>query len=177
MSSPIQLVSGLGGAIGCDLRRIQNQLLFVEFNGKLSRLNLFRTATTVSSGTAILKGTWTFDLDTGTEGGVGPTFDIWWEQQTAVLRRMTPLNGAQIVNLGVIDFTSLTPDTLSSLPYSTTPIIGNNDATNKLVTGDVLFSGGTGGVGQYVCTIDGTRTERTFAHIAAPNLGLAEIIS
>jgi hypothetical protein len=138
MSSPIQLVSGLGGAIGCDFRRTQNQLLFVEFNGKLSRLNLYRTATTVSSGTAILKGTWTFDLDTGAEGGVGPTFDIWWEQVTAVLRRMTPLNSAQIVNLGVTDFTSITPDTLSSLSYSTTPIIGNNDATNKLVTGDVF---------------------------------------
>jgi hypothetical protein len=74
MSSAIQLVSGLGGAIGCDFRRIQNQLLFVEFNGKLSRLNLYRTATTVSSGTAILKGTFTFDLDTGAEGGLGPTF-------------------------------------------------------------------------------------------------------
>jgi len=70
MSLPIQLVSGLGGAIGCDFRRTQNQLLFVEFNGKLSRLNLYRTATTVSSGTAILKGTWTFDLDTGSEGAL-----------------------------------------------------------------------------------------------------------
>src|SRR6266487_3182212 len=76
-----------------------------------------QTAPTVSSGTAILKGTWTFDLDTGTEGGLGPAFDIWWEQQTAVLRRMTPLNSAHIVNLGVIDFTSVTPDTLSSVPY------------------------------------------------------------
>ena len=94
MSSQIQLINGLGGAVGCDLRRTQNQLLFVEFNGKLSRLNLYRTATTVSSGTAILKGTWTFDLDTGIEGGTGSTFDIWWEQQTAVLRRMTPLNSA-----------------------------------------------------------------------------------
>jgi hypothetical protein len=88
------------GAIGCDFRRIQNQLLFVEFNGKLSRLNLYRIATTVSSGTAILKGTFTFDLDNGTEGDLGPTFDIWWEQVTTVVRRMTPLNSAQIVNLG-----------------------------------------------------------------------------
>ena len=138
MSLPIQLVSGLGGAIGCDLRRAQNQLLFVEFNGKLSRLNLFRTATQVSAGNALLKGTWTFDLETGVEGGLGPTSDIWWEQQTAVLRRMTPWANAKIVNLGVVDFNSITPDTLSSLPYSSTPIIGNNDASNKLVTGDVF---------------------------------------
>jgi hypothetical protein len=138
MAKPIQLVSGLGGAIGCDLRRAQNQLLFVEFSGKLSRLNLYRTATTVGSNTSILKGTWTFDLDSGVEGGAAPNFDIWWEQQTAVLRQMVPQNGAMIANLGVVDFNSLTPDTLQSLPYSTTPITGNNDASNKLVTGDVF---------------------------------------
>jgi hypothetical protein len=50
VSFPIQLVSGLGGAIGCDLRRTQNHLLFVEYSGNLSRLNLYLTATTVSSG-------------------------------------------------------------------------------------------------------------------------------
>lgn len=138
MTTPIQLVSGLGGAIGSDLRRTFNQLIFVEYNGKLSRLNLYRTATIVSSGSGILKGTWTFDLDTGAEGGLGSTFDIWWEQQTAVQRRMTALNSAEIVNLGGVDFNALTPDTLASLTYGTTPIDGNSDATNRLVTGDVF---------------------------------------
>ena len=42
MPSPVQLVTGLGGAIGCDFRPAQNQLVFVEYNGKLSRLNLYR---------------------------------------------------------------------------------------------------------------------------------------
>src|SRR5215469_8596855 len=104
MSTPVQLVTGLGGAIGCDFRRAQNQLVFVEFNGKLSRLNLFRTGTVVSSGTAVLKGTFTFDLDTGVEGGLGPNFDIWWEQKTAVVRSMTPVNTAKLVNLGTVDY-------------------------------------------------------------------------
>jgi hypothetical protein len=108
MATMQQLVAGLGGAIGCDFRRAQNQLVFVEYNGKLSRLNLFRTATVISSGTTPLKGTYTFDLDTGTEGGVGPQFDVWWEQQTALLRRMDPINGAQLINLGVVDFNSIT---------------------------------------------------------------------
>jgi len=138
MTSPVTLVSGLGGAIGCDFRRAQNQLVFVEYNGKLSRLNLYRTGSVVSSGSAVLKGTWTFDLDTGSEGGLGPNFDIWWEQKTSVLRDMVPINGAQIVNLGSTNFAAITPDTLSSLTYSTTPIDGNNDASNKLVTGDVF---------------------------------------
>jgi hypothetical protein len=138
MTSMQQLVSGLGGAIGCDYRRTQNQLVFVEYNGNLSRLNLFRTATVISSGTTVLKGTWTFDFDTGTEGGLARQFDVWWEQQTALLRRMNPINNAQIFNLGVVDFNSITPDTLASAAYSTTPIDGNNDATNRLVPGDVF---------------------------------------
>jgi hypothetical protein len=142
MPTQTQLVSGLGGAIGCDFRRAQNQLLFVEYSGKLSLLNLFRTATTVSSGTAILKGTFSFDFDTGAESVPGnplaPPFDVFWEQQTAVLRRMAPISPAQIVNLGVVDFNSISADTLASLTYSTTPIDGNNDPTNKLVTGDVF---------------------------------------
>src|SRR5215471_3984653 len=142
MVTQTQLVSGRGGAIGCDFRRAQNQLVFVEYSGKLSVLNLFRTATTVSSGTAILKGTFCFDFDTGTESVPGnplaPPFDVFWEQQTAVLRRMAAINPAQIVNLGIVDFNSITADTLASLTYSTNPIDGNNDATNQLAAGDVF---------------------------------------
>jgi len=138
MASSTQLVTGLGGAIGSDLRSAHNQLVFVEFAGKLSRLNLFRPATIVSTGTKVLHGTWTFDLENGNEGGPAPGFDIWWEQQTAVLRQMAPRNGARIVNLGVVDFNSITADSLQDLTYLTTPIPGNNNATNKLVTGDVF---------------------------------------
>src|SRR4051812_35394360 len=73
------LATGLAGAIGCSYRRGHNDLIFVEFGGKLSKLNLVRPVlATVSSGTATLHGTWTFDLDTGTEGTAGG--DIWWEQ-------------------------------------------------------------------------------------------------
>ena len=132
------LVSGLGGAIGCDLRRAQNQLLFVEYNGKLSRLNLFRTGTIVSSGTTVLHGTWLFDFDAGVEVASGATADVWWEQKTAVLRDMVPRNGASLVNLGPVNFGALTPDTLSSLTYSSTPIHGNNDPSNNLTTNDVF---------------------------------------
>src|SRR4051794_4936840 len=68
-STPVQLLSGLGGAIGSDFRSPQNQLVFVEYNtGKLSALNLFSSSTVISSGTITLKGTFTFDLDTGVEG-------------------------------------------------------------------------------------------------------------
>jgi len=128
----------LGGAIGCDFRSLLNQLLFVEYSGKLSRMDLFPAATVVSSGTTILKGTFLFDLDTGTQGGEGPGNDIWWEQETAVARQMTPVNSARILNLGSVNYAALTAAGLQNLPYATTPIPGNDNATNKLVAGDVF---------------------------------------
>lgn len=133
MTTQTQLVTGLAGAIGCCLN---DQLVFVEYGGKLSRLKLFPSAVVVSSGTTTLKGTWSLDLDTGTQSGPGTARDIWWEQQTAVARRMTPQNSAGILNLGVVDFNAITADGLAGLPYGATPIPGNNDATNQLVPGD-----------------------------------------
>ena len=141
MATQTPLVSGLSGAIGCSFRSLQNQLVFVEYGGKLSRLDLLPTAAVVSKGTTVLKGTFTFDLDNGAQGGAGAGFDIWWEQVTAVARQMTPRNTGRIVNLGVYSasgFTAITAASLQSLSYGTTPIPGSNDASNKLVNGDVF---------------------------------------
>lgn len=138
MSTPIQLIGGLAGAIGSDFRQAQNQLLFVEYGGKLSRLNLYRTGSIVSSGNGVLNGTWLADFDAGVLNNTGGGNDVWWEQQTAVVRDMRPQGGALLVNLGVVNFNTITPDTLASLTYSSTPIVGNNDASNKLVNGDVF---------------------------------------
>lgn len=139
MPTATQLVTGLAGAVGCDFRATQNQLVFVEYGGKLSTLDLFPTPTIVAqSASTVLKGTFTFDLDTGTEGGLGANFDIFWEQMTTVLRQMAIMNSARIVNLGAVDFNSLTAPALASLTYGTAPIDGNNDATNKLTVGDVF---------------------------------------
>src|SRR3954465_8444137 len=100
-----QLVNGLGGAIGSRFLPTHNQLLFVEFNGKISVLDLIRPfVATVSQGTAVIKGTWIFDCETGTLGGTGASGDIWWEQQTATQRQMMPVAGAKIVNLGHVSW-------------------------------------------------------------------------
>src|ERR1019366_5417747 len=140
MTTSTQLATGLGGAIGCDFRTAQNQLIFVEYaGGKLSSLNLFPVASIVAqSPSTVLKGTFLFDFDTGIQGGLSPNADVFWEQMTAVLRQMAPQNGAKIINLGAVDFNSLTAPTLQGLAYASTPIDGNNDATNKLVSGDVF---------------------------------------
>ena len=86
----------------------------------------------------MLKGTFTFDLDTGVQGGAGSANDIWWDQETTVARQMVPQNTARIVNIGVVDFNAVAPATPQSLTYATTPINGSNNAANKLVAGDVF---------------------------------------
>ena len=80
MATLTQLATGLAGAIGSDFRQTRSQLDFVEFGGKVSRINLIPTATVVSSGTATLHGTWLFDLDAGVETNNFATADVWWEQ-------------------------------------------------------------------------------------------------
>jgi hypothetical protein len=42
------------------------------------------------------------------------------------------------VNLGGVDYGSLSCETLRTEPYASTPINGNNDATNQLTSGDVF---------------------------------------
>ena len=134
------LVTGLHGAIGCDFIPSTNQLAFVEYGGNVSIVNLFLPQiAVVSQGTVVLKGTWIFDCETGALGGAlnGPG-DIWWEQQTNVLRQMTPVSGARIANLGHVDFNTVSSASLQTLTYTTTPIPGNAAGPNLLTNGDVF---------------------------------------
>lgn len=86
-------------------------------------LPLSETATSiVSSGTGTIRGTWLFNLDAGAEGTSG---DIWWEQETDVLRKMAPQGKAEIVSLGMRDFDAITIEELRSLTYSPNPIDGS----------------------------------------------------
>lgn len=135
-SPSIQLATGVAGAIGCDYRRAGHRLVFVEYGGNVSVIYLVRPLVAiVSSGTTTLQGTYLFNFDTGVEGVSG---DVWWEQVDAVVRQMVPQGGATIVNLGTIDYNALSFDVLQGLTYAATPIVGNNDASNQLVPGDVF---------------------------------------
>src|ERR1700728_352331 len=109
MSTTTTLATGLGGAVGSDFRIAQQQLIFTEYSGKLSALNLFPAATVVQSKTNfVLKGTFTLNLDTGVEGGPEATSDLLWNQETDVLRNMWSLNKAKILNLGAVNYASIT---------------------------------------------------------------------
>ena len=131
-----QRATGLAGAIGCSYRQAHNDLIFVEFAGRISKLSLVRpVAATVSSGTTTLQGTWLFDFDAGHEGTSG---DVWWEQHTATRRSLEASGGAQLVNLGHVNYANVTPALLQTLAYGTVGINGSNDASNLLTPGDVF---------------------------------------
>lgn len=137
------LATGLSGAIGCHHHGASNRLYFVEYGGKLSCYDFMRqpAALLLSNAARTLKGTWLLDLDTGAMvAGVAPA-DIWWEQIDNVRRRMVPRNGARIAFLGVMStaqFNALSPTQLQALDYGSTPIVGDNNAANKLVPGAVF---------------------------------------
>jgi hypothetical protein len=137
-----KLVSGLGGAIGSDYRAAGHQLVFVEFDGKLSRLNLIPGASQISAGNATLLGTHLFDFDAGIHTPVGgpstAPYDVWWEQVDTTERYLVPVNGAQIVRLGAVNYAGISYAELLDLPYGGTPIDGSNGPGNQLTNGTVF---------------------------------------
>jgi hypothetical protein len=97
------------------------------------------SAAVVASGVADIPGTFSFDFDAGAVDNfvTDPAADIFWEQFTSTTRAVVAVNGAQVINLGVVNFAALTLANLQSLSYGTTPISGN-DVGNTLVYGDVF---------------------------------------
>ncbi|HBZ69970.1 MAG TPA: hypothetical protein DEP35_09645 [Deltaproteobacteria bacterium] len=102
-------------------------------------LPMMASATTVASGVADITGTFSFDFDTGVQGDflTDPGQDVFWEQFTPTTRALVPENGAQIVNLGVVNFANLTLADLQGLSYGNAQISGS-DGSNALVYGDVF---------------------------------------
>ncbi len=136
-----KILSNVNAAIGSRFLKNKNQVVFVEYTtGSISLLNMVAPSPgIVSQGSILLKGTWVFDCETGAlDGNLNGPGDIWWEQITAVNRQMRPVGGATIVNLGMVDFASVTPVILQAQSYSSVPIPGNDDPSNQLKTGIVF---------------------------------------
>jgi hypothetical protein len=90
-----------------------------------------------SRGTTVLKGTWTFDFDSGVQGPATGA-DIWWEQVNNVTRYLVPKSGAMLANMGKVNFDAVSRQTLLIQPYTATPIVGSNNNTNKMTAGSVI---------------------------------------
>jgi hypothetical protein len=86
----------------------------------------------------VLRGTWLFDFDAGTETATQSAADVWWEQKTATERAMIPLNGATICGMGLVDYNAITYADLQRLPLAATPIPANAVGTNLLPTGSTF---------------------------------------
>jgi hypothetical protein len=93
------------------------------------------TATTVPSSTGSVRGTFSFDFDTGAETATGA--DAFWQQSTSTSRSFVPQNGAQFSPMGAADYEATDKAKLQSLTYSTAAIDGS-DANNKLTPGTVV---------------------------------------
>ncbi len=137
MSVPRELATGLGGAIGCDYRRDPNYLILVEFDGKISRVDLVRALDhVVFSGTATMPADSSLDLTNGTSAQGG---DIRWDHtDPSGGHVMRPQGNCELANLGVINYNSITHATLQDLAYSNASIHGDAGPSNQLVTGDVF---------------------------------------
>ena len=91
----------------------------------------------MSKGTTTLKGTWTFDFETGVQGP--PTgADVWWEQVDNTIRFLVPQSGAMLAHMGKPNFDAVSLQTLQSRPYTANPINGSNNASNQLTPGTVI---------------------------------------
>src|SRR5580704_12733967 len=124
----------LGGAIGSDFLSAQSRLLFVEYSGNLSRYDLHPAASVLTTGTVVLKSSYGFNLDTGTESAQGAGnagLDFAWNQVEP--EGMYALNGATIVSLGAANYSAITASSLQSLSYGTAYI-----PDSSLVAGEVF---------------------------------------
>jgi DNA-binding beta-propeller fold protein YncE len=132
-----QLATGLGGAIGSHYVRNRNQLYFVEFNGKVSVIDLIQALdTTVYSGTIVMPANSSLDLTNGTsiQGG-----HIRWDHvHPASARVLRPQGNCALAYLGAANFDSITHADLQNLKYSADSIYGNDDSGNQLVNGRVF---------------------------------------
>lgn len=100
---------------------------------------LFAIGGVISSGTATIPGTVSFDFDTGVVDNfvLDPAADVFWEQFTGTTRALQPMDGATIVNVGVLSFASVTLAELEALAYGTAGLDGS-DVGGVLVPGDVF---------------------------------------
>lgn len=90
-----------------------------------------------SKGTTVLKGTWTFDFDTGVQGPASGS-DLWWEQIDTVNRLLVPQSGAMFCHMGKPNFEAVSFQTLQTQAYTALPINGSNTAANRLTPGTVI---------------------------------------
>ena len=139
MTTTKVLATGIGGAIGSDFRRNLNRLVFVEFSGMISRIDLLRSlAAPAFSGVVTMPADSSLDLTNGTSAQGG---HIRWDHTSpgghAVMR---PQGNCDLAYLGLVNYNALTQAELQAITtYSrSTDLNGEPGPGNQLVNGAVF---------------------------------------
>ena len=102
-----------------------------------------------SEGRLVIRGTYSCDLDTGTEREKGA--DFFWEQQAATIRFLTPENGAGFYVVGPTSFESVRWSDMERFPYSAARIPANADNSNRIPAGTVVaYKTNEGRLGKFI---------------------------
>jgi hypothetical protein len=93
------------------------------------------TSPTLPTSSAVISGTWLFDLENArpvplSEHG----YDLWWQQVDSETRYIVPRSGAQFAVMGPVDFDTMD---CSSAPYSSNKI-DRSIYNNQIPDGTVL---------------------------------------
>jgi hypothetical protein len=91
----------------------------------------------LSSGKAVLHGTFTFDFEAGAEAKTNLA-DVWWEQVDSTRRYLVPQNGARLARMGTVSFEGISRSSLVDLQYTVDKIDGSNASGNQLTAGTVV---------------------------------------
>jgi hypothetical protein len=135
MAIPIQLATGLGGAIGSDYVLSSNQVFVVEYNGKISRLDLVRPLEAiVFSGTVTMPANSSLDLTNGTSAQGG---HIRWDHTSSDGKLvMRPQGNCFLSYFGVTNFDAITQAELQNPSYTQNDLHG--EVPNQLTAGVVF---------------------------------------
>ena len=102
-----------------------------------------------SSGRLTIRGTYLYDLDTGSETNAGADFQ--WEQETKVLRSITPMNGAGFYVVGGKEFESIRWSDMERFPYTAAKIDGSDNANNRIPPGTIVaYKTNEGRLGKFI---------------------------
>jgi hypothetical protein len=135
MAIPLQLATGLGGAIGSDYVLSSNQVFVVEYNGKISRLDLVRPLeAVVFSGTVTMPANSSLDLTNGTSAQGG---HIRWDHTSSDGKLvMRPQGNCFLSYFGVTNFDTITQAELQNPSYTQNDLYG--EVPNQLTAGVVF---------------------------------------
>jgi hypothetical protein len=102
-----------------------------------------------SSGRLVVRGTYAYDLDTGTETNTGADFQ--WQQATKIIRYISPMNGASFFVVGIREFESVRWSDMEHFPYSTARIGASDNPSNRIPAGTVVaFKTNEGRLGKFI---------------------------